>query len=301
MLFKVCFALLLLLCCSCGKVAKKSWHEKYGWNAETYFEDAGAVELCDAIERNDLGEMERLIASGIDVNAQGRGGMTPLMWAFPDDKFNRFELLLKYGADPSIKTTSDFGTNGKLQAGTTVAHESAMLKDKRYFLAVAAAGVSPNLTAKYGSAQRNLVEVMAMTIHQWRGGGIAERVRALLQSGKPSQEMLNTSVYAAATSGEFEVARMLFEAGAELENPYYYWGTPLHLVLSAPRSGRKGEQESYDRLMLWIEDQGVDIAAAQADVDAWLAAKQAAPIGSDGGHERRMRKRAKAEGKDVAF
>ncbi|HBE69507.1 MAG TPA: hypothetical protein DDW52_15285, partial [Planctomycetaceae bacterium] len=197
-------------------------------------------------------------------------------------------------------TTSDFGTAGKLQEGTTVAHETAMLKDGRHFLAIVRAGVDPDLVATCGAQERNLVQAAIRTGYKWNTHGLTDRVAAFLSKYEPSQQTLNSAVRDAITSREFEIALLLFEAGAELENPYYYWGTPLHLVLSTSTNGRKGEQDAYELLMKWIENQGVDIAAAQADVDAWWAAKRAAPIGSDGGHEHRMRERAKAEGKDVA-
>jgi hypothetical protein len=35
--------------------------------------------------------------------------MTPLLWAFPDRKLERFECLLRHGADPKVRFQSDFG------------------------------------------------------------------------------------------------------------------------------------------------------------------------------------------------
>ncbi|HBE69505.1 MAG TPA: hypothetical protein DDW52_15275 [Planctomycetaceae bacterium] len=223
MWFRCCVALLAVLCCSCDKVVRKSWHEKYGWEAETYFEDGGVVELCDAIERNNLDEVERLIASGVDVNALGRGGMTPLVWAFPDGKFERFELLLKHGADPSIVTTSDFGTAGKLQKGTTVAHETAMLKDGRHFLAIVRAGVDPDLKAQCGRTELNLVQAILSISYKFDSRGLESRVVALLRL-KPNQSTLNEAVATAINSSEFGIALRLFEAGAELEKSISFLG-----------------------------------------------------------------------------
>jgi ankyrin repeat protein len=59
--------------------------------------------LCKAIEENDVGEIDRLVAAGADVNAKGKENMTPLLWAFPDDKPERFKKLLELGADPNAR------------------------------------------------------------------------------------------------------------------------------------------------------------------------------------------------------
>jgi hypothetical protein len=34
------------------------------------------------------------------VNAKGKGNMTPLLWAYFDDRPQRLLLLLEHGADP---------------------------------------------------------------------------------------------------------------------------------------------------------------------------------------------------------
>src|SRR5690606_20794623 len=78
------------------------WHRLAGWNAEDSFDDTQVIELCRAIERNDLAEMKRLIVEGADPSALGKQGMTPLLWAFPDRKIERFRLLLEHGADPNV-------------------------------------------------------------------------------------------------------------------------------------------------------------------------------------------------------
>lgn len=85
------------------------WHFVVGWKAEDYFDDPQTQSLCKAIENDDVKEMERLITAGADANSLGKDGMTPLLWAFPDRKLERFECLLKHGADPNVVFESDFG------------------------------------------------------------------------------------------------------------------------------------------------------------------------------------------------
>jgi len=85
------------------------WHQLVSWKAEDYFDGPQIIKLCHAIEKNDVDEMNRLIAEDADVNAVGKDGMTLLLWAFPDHKPERFECLLKHGADPNVLFKSDFG------------------------------------------------------------------------------------------------------------------------------------------------------------------------------------------------
>ena len=124
--FPVC--LIIVLCClavGCDQgvrsVARtlagdRTFHEKFNWRAEVYFDDPQVIALCQAIEANDLEEMERLIEAGADVNARGQGNMTPLMWAFPDNKLERFKLLLEHGSDPNVKITTDLGVPSAFRA-----------------------------------------------------------------------------------------------------------------------------------------------------------------------------------------
>ncbi len=113
--YQLLLAYVWLAVAGCGEVTLvtgSTWHQKCGWKAEDYFDDPKVVALCKAIEANDLAEMDRLIAAGADVNAKGKDGMTLLLWAYPDNKLDRFKKLLEHGADPNVITKSDFNTHG---------------------------------------------------------------------------------------------------------------------------------------------------------------------------------------------
>ena len=103
----------------CGE---RTFHEKAGWKAEDYFDDPQVIALCKAIEANDLEEMKQLIDAGADVNAKGKGNMTPLLWALPDNQLERFKMLLEHGADSNVIIESDFNTRGGMRAGDSVTH-----------------------------------------------------------------------------------------------------------------------------------------------------------------------------------
>jgi len=131
-------AILVLLSSGClvSGGAEETWHQKYDWKAEKYFDDPLVIALCEAIEADDLEEIDRLVAAGADVNAKGKGNMTPLMWAYPDHKPKRFERLLKHGADPNVIITSDLGTGRESTIlGTSVTHLATRSNLPEQFLA----------------------------------------------------------------------------------------------------------------------------------------------------------------------
>jgi hypothetical protein len=132
----------------CAEVSGKmqsSWHQKFNWVAEDYFTDAKVIALCRAIEANDLAEIDRLVAAGADVNAKGKGNMTPLLWAFPDNKLERFTRLLEHGADPNVFVENDFGTRSAILPGESVTHLAAATSFPGYFEVVFAHGRDANL------------------------------------------------------------------------------------------------------------------------------------------------------------
>lgn len=144
------------------------WHHRHGWKAEDYFDDPQVIELCGAIERDDLVEMKRLIKAGADVKAVGKDGMTPLLWAYPDNRFERFELLLEHGANPNVFFESNFGIGSwgsknafhplpdgsgligdwGCHAGETVTHKAAASPYTKYLKVVMAHGGNAKIVDK---------------------------------------------------------------------------------------------------------------------------------------------------------
>jgi len=62
-----------------------------------------ASELCDAAADGELGNVERLLAHGAEVNAKNSSGMTPLHLAAGNGHKDVAELLLAHGAEVNAK------------------------------------------------------------------------------------------------------------------------------------------------------------------------------------------------------
>lgn len=86
---------------SIAKIAK--------WQASDFFDKKKLLPLCEAISAGDVQTVRRLIDSGVNLNASGKHGLTPLYWAYIVDNMELFKLLLKHGADPDQKLQEPIG------------------------------------------------------------------------------------------------------------------------------------------------------------------------------------------------
>lgn len=105
------------------------------------FEDDNVAALASAAATGKRDEIARLVASGTDVNAAGKGGITPLLWAlFAQSKEGYRELLL-LKANP----------NARPPDGQSVVNFVAQITDDREWLSLALQhGGDPNLVIDDG-------------------------------------------------------------------------------------------------------------------------------------------------------
>jgi len=254
---------------------EKRWHRKFKWNAKDFFDDPKAIELADAIEINDLKEIQRLIDEGADVNAPGKDGMTLLLWAMPDANLERFKLLLESGADPAVTMKSNFNASASpqvafphsmdkpwLKAGNSVMGLALNMQDKEYF--------------------RLVLEHIAMD--------------------KPSvQDHYQTVFLSAIKKYRYSEARRLVEAGVSLKPQETRNGRRLNrrerlrsdpaclLIEDQPR----GLNKDYESLLLTAKEGGTDFDAIQqslyesgakgllAEIETWTAKKLVAKLGEE--------------------
>jgi hypothetical protein len=246
----------------------RSFHQKFGWKAEKFFEDPKVIALCNAIEANDLYQMERLIAEGADVNATGKGNMTPLMWAFPDEMFERFNLLLELGADPNIKITDNLGVQSGFMKGDSVTTMSAKTRFANYFEAVMKHGGDPNM--RNGFNQPVLHSIIEAPIKDCKS-----RCALALKQGADIEGRWagGTPVITAVICGKFDIAIFLLEQGAD--SKAYHDDELLrviHLVLRKEKDlGRLPPEYliSFERLTEWLRSDGEDLDAAREDLKRW--------------------------------
>ncbi len=277
----LCVAVLPLLlgCQQVKKVLPKStWHEKFEWKAEDFFSDPQVIALCRAIETNDLAEMDRLIAAGADINAQGKGKMTPLLWAFPDNQLGRFKKLLEHGANPNVIVEDDFGTRGVIMSGTSVTWLASGTTFPGYFDAVFAHGGDPNIEQETKALWKGDAPIFAVIRSQ--SPDKKQRIRLLIDKGADinhlSASYTTPTMLAAGWGGQFDIALTLLEAGADHTICTFNSNQRLiHLLITYKTNPYKSsawtprQNADYDALIRWLETHGESIKVAQEDLERW--------------------------------
>ncbi len=252
-----------------GLPTRKSWHQKVGWVAESFFRDVDVIALCRAIEASDESGVRAAIRAGVDVNNVGKDGMTPLLWAFPEDRISIFRLLLESGAIPNVTVASDLGTHGAIECGSTVAHLAAKSSFSEHFFAIVKHGVDPNL------AYTPCGQVLGCTLltSVLRGDAIDKVVRmdALIDAGADSSTF-DLLAIEATDSAEYDVALILLKANAGFRT-YNEWGKLIHHVILSEKQSQRltpAKRTSFLELAAWLEAHGEDTDVARKDVERWF-------------------------------
>jgi hypothetical protein len=260
-------------------------HERIKWKAADFFSNAGVLALCRAIDARDLGEIERLVKSSVNVNAKGRGNMTPLLWAFPMGELV-FEKLLELGADPDIKLTERVWTV-RLDKGNSVtsAAASAELLDgpvhdqffydapmDSYLKLVLEHGGSPNIEDANGETPLSYISL------SYPRSKLPERLRLLLNAGADiNHRNLRGETTIISCSDLYHFVLVLLKHGADyriVDND----GSDAVLWLERDRAsieeGRRGAgpNDEWTKSMMtaaqpvfdWLADEGVSWNAARA-------------------------------------
>lgn len=249
----------------------KSWRENVGWRAEDYFEDEKVIELCHAIETDNLDKMKSLISDGVNVNARGKDNMTPLVWSFPGRKFERFKLLLENGADPNVRIKSDLGMKYVFQKDSAIIHMAIVLQpDSRYCDAVFEYGGDVNLPYRNNWKALELVLFHKPSV---------KRVRRLIALGADVNNIDSmewTPAKRAVVKGQFESALVILRATDDpvLFPPDTQYGI-THIMYKALKGQEQhvtwSEEDKYhfEKLRKHVESYGVTIEDAKADYERW--------------------------------
>lgn len=282
------------------------FHEKAGWKPEDYFADSNVVALCQAIEKDDLNEMTRLLESGVEVNTIGRYGMTPLLWAFPDLRLKRFRLLLEHGADPNVKIDRNIGIRAKelflgrdryssrvsTASSIAITHLACISPEMDHLEYVLSHGGNPNLMY-----DNNGLTPLAIVVDRFEPQS-TQKTRVLLNAGADPnlkgyyvfkdgyEEAFKAKrprpLEQAVRDGLYEVATLLLQAGAVPveDQEAGVRKIVLDLLLDEEhipfRHAKKTEE--YTRLVERLNRTGADFAVGRAYLDksgrVWGKAKR---------------------------
>ncbi len=251
-----------------GCDSSSSWYSKFDWKAEDYFDDPKVVALCKAIQLKDIANIDMLVTDGADVNAKGKGNMTPLLWAFPENKPEVLKRILEHGADPNVVVTSDFNTkNQGIRPGDSVLHLAAGTTFPDYFKYVMQHGGNPNLIRGNKYEDSPLISVIT-----GNSPNKSECIKLLIDGGADLDYMNKANAtplwQAASWGGQYDLVLQLLNAGASFNVCKDNGGTFLHFILKDKLGiDRFSEQQKqdYEKAIQILKKLGADLEGAEKD------------------------------------
>lgn len=194
--------------------------------------------LHHAAMRGQIEAAKILLEKGADIDAETKGGETPLYWAISDCRNEFSKFLLGKGAN----------VNARNSLGKTVLQHAASLVNEEIFLDLCDKGADVTLS-------RTEMTVLHTTL---RNGGSEKMVRKLLEKGADvtAQTSSCRTVLHCAIDGDVneKIFQLLLDEGAEVcvnVRETVGWRTPL---LRAATDKHRSEREEEARAKLTLDD-----------------------------------------------
>ena len=184
-------------------------------NAVTDFHDVTPLSLACANGNSRI--VGKLLAAGADPNIAKRGGETPLMACANTGAEEGVRALLKRGADVNAKEGKD---------GQTALMWAAAEKHPQVVRALVRNGANVAVRSQVVSLPDPYIVEISLEQSIW-GSNYPDTTRWQKQSGG------FTALYFAAQQGDIDSARILLEAGAEIDAPHVEWGSALNITIAS--------------------------------------------------------------------
>jgi ankyrin repeat protein len=190
---------------------------------EDIFTDAKVAKLVAAASQGKIKVIDRLVDEGVDVNAQGQDGMTPLAYVLGQENIEGVARLLHHGADPNLIYN---------QQQDSTMRRFVVRKDPAYLELALDYGGDVN-ALMYGDDGQPII-FDAITL------GRVANVKLLIDAGVDVnlQDSITgeTPLHATGYSRKYQITYMLLEAGAD---PRINKNNGDNGLLSAIEKGRR--------------------------------------------------------------
>lgn len=210
---------------------------------ETMFPDPQVRALAKAAGKGRIRKIDEWVEKGVDVNARGTRGATPLFWAMKNVR--GFKRLLELGADPNVV----------FEDGSSIMSWAVNNRKEEFLILALEYGGDPNL----------VVGIQEKTpLFETLGYSGKSKAGLLLDAGANiNAQMANgyTPVCMAALLGQFDLVLELLERGADytLEDNH---GHDLADFIAEGRKTMNLKNKSADemfKVIRWLEERGVTI------------------------------------------
>lgn len=213
--------------------------------AEQVFADSGVIALADAAARGDAAEIGRLVELGVDANAVGAEGLTPLHWALLNRSADGMRALLDAGGDPGIAD----------EGGRSVLHYAVLAEDPRYLKLLLERGADPD-PVNPRTGYTPLFEAL--------GGHRPEHVKALLAAGARVDivaDLGDTALHVAAARADYDAILILLQHGVDPQLRNAQHATFQRYLAIAPPEAVLGEAGRVQReaIRSWLRAHGLPV------------------------------------------
>jgi ankyrin repeat protein len=228
--------------------------EHTGMSIKEIFPDPTVRALASAAAKGNIREVDSILSRGVNINFQGKSGLTPLWWALAETNYVGFEHLLEKKADPNIQVRDGY---------ENVMYTAAELKQTKFLEATIKAGGNVNLVSAQWSNQveHALSEgktplFAAITMHNHENVAILLNAGANINFQDPKG---NTPLITAGFSADFKIMHFLLVKGADpnLENKVGH--TLIWPINHAGVSEHSAEYQWRQKVIDLLKDRGISM------------------------------------------
>ena len=219
-------------------------------DASVYFNDPQVIKLCRATISGNVRVIDELVAAGVDVNARGKGGMTPLLFSLVGTNKSGLRRLMAHGADPNLQRDDR----------ESFIYYAAKADDPEFLRMALKNGGNPNLR---GPRQKTPLFEAAVE----NNDNVEEQLKLLLEHGANLNALTNprganeNAAMAAAGINQYESALYLLHRGIDPTHKNR-WGYTIAYPLEENGIGYNPRSEGYDartKVAQFLIDRGMKI------------------------------------------
>jgi len=211
--------------------------------AEEFFQDPKVRALVQAAARGDTRRVDAILHEGVDINARGKDGMTPVLFAMARLNKTGYRHLLERGANPNLI----------VEPGESVISFASRVKDSEWLRLALKHGGDPNLIGAL-----NIPPPLHWSIISRR----PENMHLLLEAGADINICSGTGdtpMMAAVGVGSFEIVYDFLQRGADYRVKNQ-GGSDLAKYISLRRIPPTSEAWPIrEKVIAWLAERGVQI------------------------------------------
>jgi uncharacterized protein len=232
--------MLLLPLTACSEAGMNTYTNK----PTDFFDDPSVIKIAISAMGGNEKAVSELMKEGVNINHQGKDGMTPLLWVLGEKSEKGFGLLLKLGANPNLPVAT----------GGSVMTFAASADNPNYLKVALENGGDANYF--HPKRKRNV-------IFDAISPGHLEHLQLLLEHGaeiNAQDGTGDTPLIAAASLNQYDIVYQLLEHGADFRLGNR-WGKTIKDRIENNNISKSSELYHWrSKVIKYLEQNGVNVS-----------------------------------------